>query len=206
MTYRQLPYNNPTSSLQQPPPLLGWLAILGLVAFTTICIAGGLASIFRPAYVVISLIVGIFLYARYPMMYMGFVWWMWFITPFLSRLIDYRSAFDETRFIFVSQYLVTLITLHASFKNLPKSYVQGGLPFMLTFLGVFYGFLIGLIKTSPFTAARGLLDWLTPISFGFYLFIKWREYPQYQKNIQRVFLWGVLITGIYAIFPIFGCS
>jgi hypothetical protein len=196
---QQLPYNNPSTSIQQQPPLLGWLAILGLVAFTAICIAGGLASIFRPAYVVLSFLIGIFLYARYPMLYMGFVWWMWFITPFLSRLIDYRSAFDETRFIFVSQYLVTLITLHSSFKNLPKSHAQGGLPFMLTFMGVFYGFLIGLIKTSPFTAARGLLDWLTPISFGFYLFIKWREYPQYQKNIQRVFLWGVLITGTYAI-------
>jgi hypothetical protein len=130
---------------------------------------------------------------------MGFVWWMWFITPLLSRLIDYRSTFDESRFILISQYLVTLITLYGGLKNLPKFYFQGGLPFILAFAGVFYGFLIGLIKTSPFTAARGLLDWLTPVSFGFYLFMKWRDYPQYRQNIQRVFLWGVLLSGIYGI-------
>jgi hypothetical protein len=76
---------------------------------------------------------------------------------------------------------------------------QDGLPFVLAFVGVVYGFLVGLINTSPITAFRGLLDWLTPIPFGFYLFINWRDYPEYRQNIQRVFLWGVLVTGAYGV-------
>ncbi len=181
-------------------PVLGWAAILSLVFFTTICIMAGAGSILRPIYIVMSFAVGVFLYLQYPILYVGFTWWMWFITPFVSRIIDYRSTFDESRLILVSPYLVTLITLHTLLKHLPRSLPQGGLPFVLAFLGVGYGFLIGIIKTSPMTAGRGVLDWLTPIVFGFYLFINWHDYPKYRQNIQRAFIWGVLVTGVYGIY------
>lgn len=201
VTYRQANLTSyaTTSSEQQQPPLLGWLAIVGLVLVVVVStFAAGAAA--RQIYIVSTLGVGIFLYLRYPLLYIGLVWWMWFLTPFISRLIDYRSGFDASRFILVSQYLVTLLTLHTTLKNLPQSSRKGGMPFVLAFLGVFYGFLIGFVKTTPFTAARGMLDWLTPISFAFFIFIKWREYPQYRQNMIRIFLWGVLVTGIYGVF------
>lgn len=184
---------------QEPNPLVAWLAIGALILFCVIAIGAGAASLFKPGYIALTFLVGVFIYIRHPVLYIGFTWWIWFITPLISRLIDWRSVFDESRLLLISQYLVTLITLHTVFKNLPKSYRQGGLPFILAFVGVGYGYLIGLIKTSPFTAARGLLDWLIPISFSFYLFTTWRNYPQYRQNIQRVFLWGVLITGVYGV-------
>lgn len=202
MTTRQPNFINQatTSPNTEPPALLGWLAISFVILFTVACIAVGAGSILRPGYVVITFLVGIFLYFRYPMLYMGFSWWLWFVTPFVSRVIDWRTSFDPTRVILVSQYLVTLITLITCLKELPKSYRQGGLPFILAFAAVFYGFLVGLIKTIPLTVVRGLFDWLTPVSFGFFLFVKWRDYPQYRQNIQRVFLWGVLLAGAYGIY------
>lgn len=187
-------------SVPQPPPeLLAWIAIGALVLFTAVTTAAGAASIMRPGYIVISFAVAVFLYLRYPPLYVGFTWWMWFITPFVSRLIDYRSSFDESRLLLVSQYLVTLITLHTCLKDFPKSYRQGGLPFILAFISVVYAFFVGLIKTTPVTAGRGVLDWIIPITFSFYLFINWRYYPQYRQTIKSTFLWGVLITGAYGI-------
>ena len=182
----------------QPP--LAWAAILSFVFFTAVCTLAGVGSILRPGYVVFSLAVAILLYLRYPVLYISFTWWIWFLTPFVARVVDLRSGWDESRFMLLSQYLVTLLTFHTVLKYLPKSLREGGLPFVLAFIAMFYGFLIGLIKTTPFTAARGLLDWLTPICFAFYLFINWRNYPQYRQNIQRTFLWGALIMGIYGIY------
>jgi hypothetical protein len=43
------------------------------------------------------------------------------------------------------------------------------------------------------------LSWLTPILFCFHLFVNWRDYPSYRQNIQRTFLWGVLVMGLYGI-------
>ncbi len=184
---------------QQPPELQAWIAIGALILFTTVTTAAGAASIMRPGYIVISFAVAVLLYLRYPPLYVGFTWWMWFITPLVSRLIDYRSSFDESRLLLISQYLVTLVTLYTCFKDFPKSYRQGGLPFILAFISVVYAFFVGLIKTTPVTAGRAVLDWIIPIIFSFHLFINWRYYPQYRQIIKSTFLWGVLITGAYGV-------
>ena len=182
-----------------PQPTQAWTPILALVLFSALCILVGASSILRPVYVVGSFAIGVFLYRQYPTLYLGFSWWIWFITPLLGRLSDYQGGFDPQRLILVSQYLVTLVTFATFLKHLPRSYHQGGSPFLLAFTGVFYGFLVGLINTSPLPATRALLDWLTPILFGFHLFANWQDYPSYRQNIQRTFLWGVLVTGVYGV-------
>ena len=181
----------------QPAP--AWAAILGLIIFTALCALAGAGSIIRLAYPVGSFAVGVLLYRRYPILYISFTWWMWFLTPWARRIVDYRSGWDAQGVMLISPYLVTLITLATFLRYLPRSYRSGGLPFVLAAMGVFYGFLVGLIKYPPVSVARSLLDWLTPILFAFHLFTKWRDYPQLRQNIQRTFLWGVLITGAYGV-------
>ncbi len=175
------------------------MVILGLVLFSALCILAGAGSILRLVFPVGSFAVGVLLYWRYPVLYIGFTLWIWFLTPLVARLVDYRIGWDAQRLMLVSPFLVTLVTLATFLRHLPKSYRQGGLPFVLACTGVFYGFLVGLIKLSFITAARGTLDWLTPILFGFHLFVNWRDYPTYRQNIQRTFLWGVLVTGVYGV-------
>lgn len=180
-------------------PLPAWIAILALVLFSAVCIIAGAGSILRLAFPAGAFAVGVFLYWRYPILYIGFTWWMWFLTPLVRRLVDYRSGWVDPSPILLAPYLVTLVTLATFLKHLPRSYSQGGLPFVLGCTGVLYGFLVGLIKTSLITAARSLLDWLTPVLFGFHLFVNWRHYPKISQNIQRTFLWGVLVTGVYGV-------
>jgi hypothetical protein len=176
------------------------MAILGLVLFSSLCLLSGAASILRLAFPVASFAVGVFLYCRYPILYLGFTWWLWFLMPFVTRLVDYRSGWwDPQRLMLVSPFLVTLLTCTTFCQYLPRSYHQGGLPFILAFIGVVYGFLVALIKGSPFVAARALLDWLAPIVFGFHLFVNWQNYPSYRQNLQRHFLWGVLVLGAYGV-------
>lgn len=180
-------------------PAQAWLAIWGLVFFSALCILAGAGSILRLAFPIMSFGVGVFLYLRYPILYLGFTWWTWFLTPLVARLADYRSGWDPTRLMLVSPFLVTMVTLVTFLRHLPGSYRQGGLPFILAFISVFYGFLVGLINVSPRVVALSLLGWLSPILFGFHLFVNWRYYPLYRQNIQRTFLWGVFVMGVYGV-------
>jgi hypothetical protein len=180
-------------------PALAWTAILGFVLFTALGIIAGAGSIIRLVYPVGAFAVGVLLYLRYPVLYIGFTWWLWFVTAFVRRLIDYRSGWDPQGLILIAPYLVTFISLYTFVRYFPKTSRQGTLPFVLAALAVFYGFLLGLIQFPPFSVVRALLDWLGPIIFGFHLFVNWREYPSYRQNIQRTFLWGVLVTGAYGV-------
>jgi len=180
--------------------LQGWIVILGFVLLSVTCYFAGAASMLRLTYPATAFIVAIFLYFRHPILYIGFTWWMWFLTPLVSRLIDYRVGWDPTRQILIAPYLVVFVTIATFLRHFPKASRQGGLPFVLAALGVFYSFLVGLIFNAPLPVARGLLDWLSPIIFAFHLFMNWRDYPSYRQNLQRTFLWCVLLTGAYGIY------
>jgi hypothetical protein len=142
----------------------------------------------------------VFLYLRHPILYIGFTWWICFLTPLATRLVDYRVGWDPTRQMLIAPYLVVFVTIATFLRRFKSAYSQGGLPFILAFIGVFYGFLVGLIYNAPVPVARGLLDWLGPIIFAFHLFINWRDYPSYRQNFQRIFLWCVLILGAYGVY------
>lgn len=177
-----------------------WIVIAGFILLTATCYFGGAANLLRLVFPASSFVVAVFLYLRHPILYIGFTWWIWFLTPFLTRLVDYRIGWDPTRQMMLAPYLVVLVTIASFIKYLPGAVRQGGLPFVLGFIGVIYGFLVGLIFNQPVPVIRGLLDWLSPILFAFHLFINWRDYPSYRQHIQRVFLWCVLITGAYGIY------
>ncbi|BAZ82017.1 O-antigen ligase domain-containing protein [Sphaerospermopsis kisseleviana CS-549] len=177
-----------------------WIVIAGFILLTATCYFGGAASLLRLVFPASSLLVAVFLYLRHPILYIGFTWWIWFLTPFLTRLVDYRIGWDPTRQMMLAPYVVVFVTIATFIKYLPRAVRQGGVPFVLGFIGVIYGFLVGLIFNQPVPVIRGLLDWLSPILFAFHLFINWRDYPSYRQHIQRVFLWCVLITGAYGIY------
>ncbi len=180
-------------------PTIAWTAILSFILFSALCILAGAGSILRLTFPLLAFAVGLLLYFRYPLLYAGFTWWLWFLTAWVARVVDYRSGWDPQRIMLVAPFLVTIISGITALKYLPRTYQQGGLPFLLAFGGVFYGFIVGLIQNPVFPVIRALLDWLPPILFGFHLFINWQDYPKYRQNIRTTFLWGILVVGVYGV-------
>ena len=156
-----------------------------------------------PVYPFSSIVLGVYLYRRYPIHYVGFTWWIWFLGTFIRRLIDYRCGTITPWPYHFTPILVTSITVATLFRYLPRTYKRDGLPFALCFMAIFYGFFVGLLRQPISDYDREiivLLNWLAPVCFGFHLFINWRKFPEYRQTFQQVFLWGVLIMGAYGIF------
>lgn len=180
-------------------PVEAWTAIIALIIITVLGSVAGAGKILNFIFPAGAFAVGIILYFRAPILYISFTWWMWFLTPLVRRLADYRSGFTDPSPIILAPFLVTIITLYTVWRQIPKSYQQGGLPFIFCLISLFYSFLIGLIQHSPITVVIKLLDWLAPVLFGFHLYVNWRNYSSYRQNIQRTFFWGVLVMGVYGI-------
>jgi hypothetical protein len=146
-----------------------------------------------------SFLVGLFLYFRHPILYNGFVWWVWFLVAFVRRLADYRSGYTESSPMLLAPYLVSFIPIITVFKRLGHIQKDDSLPFILPIFASFYGLLIGVLSKSPFEVFRGFLDWASPLFFAFHLFVNWKIYPKYKLNTQKVFLWGILVMSVYAV-------
>lgn len=196
MNYRQ------TNSLQSPSQMLpstDWMVILLFVFLSAVLIVAGQAILLNFAFPGMALLVGLYLYLRHSILYIGFTWWLWFLTPFVRRVVDYHGVFTDPAPILLAPILVTSITFLTLWRNLPQSFQVIGQPFLFCFLGIFYSFAIGIINNPIIPVILGLLDWLCPILFGFHLFVHWRDYPEYRQNCQKVFLWGTLIMGAYGV-------
>ena len=177
-----------------------WIAIASLSLLILLSLLVGAGRFLVPIFPLGSLAVGWFLYWRYPILYVGFTWWLWFLAALVRRLIDYQSNHLTFGPWTLTPLLVTSLSAITLIRYLPKLHYRRSLPFILSLGGVFYGFLVGLInKPISDQVLIPLMGWSTPILLGFHLFVNWRDYPQYRQNLQRVFFWGVLVMGIYGI-------
>ena len=191
--------NHGTFSWLHFRPALAWTGILSLVLMTGLGTVAGAGSLLRLLFPLMATAVGVLLYVRYPLLYIGFTWWIWFLTPLVRRLIDQRSGWQDPSIVLLAPPLVTLICAVTLLRHLPTIHRQGGLPFILCFVSVFYGFLIGLVQNPLAGTIVALLNWLPPLLFGFHLFVNWQQYPVCRQTIQRTFLWGTLVMGAYGV-------
>jgi hypothetical protein len=185
--------------------LLTWGAIALCGFFTLACIAAGQGRVLSLGFPVVSLLTGMVLFWRDPALYVGFQWWMWILAPLVRRFADFHSDFTDPSPILLAPYLITLLTLVTLLRQLPKQMMQqrglAGLGFAIATVALAYGLCIGLIrKESPVTVGISLLDWLAPLSLGYYLLSHWREYPAFRRVMRRTFLVAVLVMGAYGIF------
>jgi hypothetical protein len=183
-----------------PRPMGGWLPILGLIVISGLLIALNLGALLRLLFPAGAVMVAVLLYQRYPILYLGFTWWIWFLSPWVRRMADFSGGWQEPNPVMLTPFMVTFVCGLTLVQKLPFISVVGGVPFLLTTAGVFYGLLVGLINgATPTALVTSFLYWITPVLFGFHLFSHWREYPAYRSNIYRCFLWGVLVMGSYGI-------
>lgn len=179
---------------------IAWLTLILFILLSAICVLIIPGRYLNIAFPLAALGVGALLYFISPILYLSFTWWLWFLTPLVRRLVDFRVGFNEPSPILLAPFFVTLLTLITFYKFIPKYLFQGGLPFLLSIASVIYGLLVGLLFNPLLVTSIRFLDWLVPILFGFHLFVNWRHYPALRNNTVLVFTWGIIVMGAYGLF------
>lgn len=173
--------------------------VVGFAALVAALLAARMGHIVEIAFPVLALLVGAMLYFRHPTLYLGFTWWLWFLTPEIRRLVDYQIGWNEISPVMIAPYLVSGVAALTLVRCLPQLLQPRLFPFALVLMALNYAYAIGLVRAGPLAATYGLLTWLVPVVLGFHVAARWQQYPLYRDAIQRAFLWGVLAMGIYGI-------
>lgn len=200
MVMPKAPNSNYSFSLNPP---LAWILILGFSFLTASLILAKLSAYLNYIFPAGALFVAVFLYSRYPILYLGFNWWLWFLVPFIARLVEYQNGWTdpELRLIILTPYLTTLLTAESFFLKPKGLILKEGLPFTLALVAVFYALFIGFAKGyAALDIGKAFLSWSTGIFFGYYLLCQWKQYPGIKSNIQNTFYWAVLLMGAYGIY------
>lgn len=151
-------------------------------------------------YPVAVLAAGGFFYTTRPSLYVSFALWIWFLTPFVRRVLDYQmGVHSSVSLVMLTPYLLSAYSFFTFLRYGKYLRLRSFFPFTLAMLGVLYGYVIGIIKSGFFSPTFDLLEWMLPILFGFHLAVYWREYPALRAIVRKTFIWGVLVMGTYGL-------
>jgi hypothetical protein len=186
-----------SSSQEWLPPALLWL-------ITAVLIAARQGMVLMLAFPVLAVLTGLWLYFRSPARYIGFVWWLWFLSPEVRRLADWsRGAFLPINAIQVAPLAVTMISALSLVRYYPILAQRRGLPVLLILAGLAYAFLVGVAANGLAAAIYDCAGWVYPILIGFHIMAHPRQFPGYRDTIVSTFIWGMLVMGGYGLVQFF---
>ncbi|TDN70089.1 glucose-6-phosphate isomerase [Paraburkholderia sp. BL10I2N1] len=181
-----------------------WLpqALLWLV--TAALIGAHQGAVLTLAFPLLAILTGLWLYFKSPARYVGFMWWLWFLSPEVRRLADWsKGGYTPTSLIQVAPLAVTMISGLSLLRYYPVLAQRRGLPVLLILAGLAYGLLIGVVSAGPLAAVYDLANWVYPILIGFHIMANTRQYPEYRDVIVSTFIWGMLVMGAYGLVQFF---
>jgi O-Antigen ligase len=131
-----------------------------------------------------------------------FVTWLFFLTPFIRRVVDYETGARDMAII-STPFLVLLIALLSVLARWKWILNKQTAPFCYATAAIFYGAFIACAHGEFSGAATGLMMWVTPIAFGLYVFSERRYGPAIYGGIERGLLGGTFVAGVYGLFQYF---
>jgi hypothetical protein len=177
------------------------LAILGFV-FVSAGLFVVKPNLVHYEFPALALAAGAFLYRRNPVSYISFTLWLYFLSPLVRRVVDFRSSWMNPNPILLAPLVVTLLTGWFLVTNINRYWFRRDTwPFALALIGITSGLICGLFLThDKKDLVAAYLNWLTPICFGFYIARYPVERGQLKNAIIKTFLLGTLLMGVYGIY------
>jgi hypothetical protein len=159
------------------------------------------ASLLRVAIPAAALLVGLVFYFSYPIRYVEYSLWLWFLTPLVRRLVDWHFGYTDPNFVLLSPLLVSGIGGLALLR-LNRRHAMPRVPasFVLCGTAILYAVVVDALQHPSAETIYGFADWLCPLLFGLHFYLNWRDYERFRAAVTRTFLCAVPVLGVYGIY------
>ena len=178
-------------------------ALVGFAVFTLALMFTPGAKLLIVLFPAIALGVALYFCTRSMQLYLSLVVWLFLLTPFVRRVVEWRSGSSAVTFIMTAPLVAAFvgITVYRDdwgvlFRRAPKSWV-----YVSAALG--YGLIVGTLYHGVRNALPDLLGWFAPVFFASYLFRHRDRVPEMVTIFRTNFLYGMLVTGLYGLYQFF---
>ncbi|UEM06861.1 O-antigen ligase family protein (plasmid) [Skermanella rosea] len=175
----------------------------GFWAIVLLSCAAGLTGATRFFYTPLAFVIGAFLFVRFPAAYLVHLWWIWFLTPFVRRVVDFKSGWTEFSPIMLAPYVVSLLMLVTVIRFLPRLSQRDMFPFVPILVALSLAYPIGVMNAGFSPASFDVLNWVLPVVMGIHIAFSWRNYEKLKVSTEQAFLMGAAVLGIYGIYQFF---
>lgn len=170
------------------------------IAATSVLLAGLGGRTSNLAYVAIAVITGTILFARSPTGYVSFTLWLWFVTPFVRRVLDLHHGWSPASPVLIAAPAVALLSVVTVLRRIGDLRGRLYAPYLLVVVALVYGYAVGVINAGVVPATYALVTWLAPALFGLHLALSWRRYPELSAVVRKTFMWALPILAAYGVY------
>jgi O-Antigen ligase len=134
--------------------------------------------------------------------FLEFATWIFFLTPFVRRVVDYETNAREMAII-STPFVILVIPLLFVVMRWRKIATRQSAPFLYAIAAILYGVFIACAHAQFSSAATGVMTWLTPIAFGLYLLSEREHVSALYNGFERAMLGGTFVAGAYGLIQYF---
>lgn len=175
--------------------------LTGVTSGATVMLArSGAPGAATTLYPVLVIVIAAWLLRRHPERYASFVWWTWFVAPWVRRVIDVYGGWNPVSLLSIAPLLVSGLAVIPVLRRAPRLRRRALAPFTLAALGVGLGFLVGVARVGLMAATYGLLSWGTPLAFGAWLTLEWRRYVPLRDVVLHTLTAGLVVVALYGMY------
>lgn len=172
----------------------------GLFLVTLLLLAGHQGKAVELLFPLCSFLLAVHLYRTSPAHYIGFVCWLFFLSPEVRRLADFvNGAFNDKSLIMVAPLLAVALCGVSLFRHAGKLGQRSSAPLVLIVVAQTYAFVVGVIGVGLAPALYTFVNWVFPALVAFYLTVTWQHYPTYRRVMLSTIVYAGLLMGIYAV-------
>jgi hypothetical protein len=145
-----------------------------------------------------SFVLAHFLLHRDEGNYVGFVCWLYILTPFIRRVVDYHTGSPETT-IMLAPFLATVACVFKVLARWSEIFSSRSAPVLYVLGAIAYASMTSMVHMQITQLAEGMIFWLAPIIFGFYLYLERGRQAALYTGFERAMVGGTLVAGLYGI-------
>lgn len=179
------------------------LALIGLAIFTL----AGMASPASRALVIllpaISLAMGFYIAPRSMRLYVTLVVWLFMLTPFVRRVVEWHSGSTAITFIMSAPMLAAIAGMVVYRRDWSAVWRYVPRPWIYIVMAVVYALVVGVLSSGVQNVLPGILGWFAPLCFGSYVFWNRDRVPELISTLRTNFLVGLLVTSLYGLYQFF---
>ena len=187
------------STLRRNNELAGTLKIVISFLVITLTVLATTPALLRVLFPAAASLFGYWIYKRNESYYLGFVLWLYMLTPLLRRLVDWKTSYQTQSMMLLAPLLVTLLPIVDLRRRIPLVAPVLRTGAVLTLSGVIFGAGIGLIKHPSATVVLSAAMWIGPIVLCLFA-ASIREREMLERVLTRTLAWGVLVMSAYGIY------
>jgi hypothetical protein len=123
--------------------MIGWSMILVFCCIVAILLLIGRGGMLNLLFPIIATLIGAFLFATNRQLFIGSVWWLWFLTSGVRRIADFQAGWNPINPLMLAPLLASGISLISALQRTYTLGLSGLFGLVAILLALAYGTIVG---------------------------------------------------------------